>query len=535
MKKEYPAIEFHQFGFGNNKDRLLMFAPLAKDLANWAGIPRKGWHIRMLFQRWITEARENELKSFWKEAISATDPVLGPSAIVVAIQGEPELKDGKIKIEYSSPIEKIVDSKDKLKTLADIVSPKIIRRVQNPQLSEELRNFSKNPLVEKLPDVKHDHIFEFALQLEQMKKDPQWFIHKNNITEPELASLCTAMEALCRPAIVVDGQHRLTGAASVDSDVYLPVIAITHSDWINQIYQFVVINEKAQKVDSELLNDIFASSLTPEEQDSMRTQFKRVKVDIEERIQGSLAGTDEKSPFYKMVTLNLPNPPAGMADAYVSHKIIQNLIQGKGGTKGWRTDDEFYNAFIKNRFPKREDWSDWQTGKWRDYWFAFWWAVIEAFTKKAKAIKGESFEIWNRKEQTNLTKGVGLKMFQRFFMEFQIKKGKEASGTIETIKKHIKNEAERLKAEKEIEESCTISGDIDLFKANITKEILAIFPVRVFTTPWKSSLDDDEGRADLLDTFHRVFLRTQKGEQWRAAGGIFTAEQTRGDEQENDN
>jgi hypothetical protein len=62
-----------------------MFAPLAKDLANWAGIPRKGWHIRMLFQRWITEARENELKSFWKEAISATDPVLGPSAIVVAI------------------------------------------------------------------------------------------------------------------------------------------------------------------------------------------------------------------------------------------------------------------------------------------------------------------------------------------------------------------------------------------------------------------------------------------------------------------
>ena len=535
MKKEYPAIEFHQFGFGNNKDRLLMFAPLAKDLANWAGIPRKGWHIRMLFQRWITETRETELKSFWREATNAADPVLGPSAIVVAIQGEPELKDGKIKIEYSSPIEKIVDSKDKLKTLADIVSPKICKRIVNPQSSETLKKFSTNPLVDKLPDVKHDHIFEFALQLEQMKKDPQWFIRKNNITEPELASLCTAMEALCRPAIVVDGQHRLTGAASVESDVYLPVIAITHSDWINQIYQFVVINEKAQKVDSELLNDIFASSLTPEEQDSMRSQFKRVKVDIEVRIQGSLAGTDEKSPFYKMVSLNLPNPPDGMADAFISHNIIHNLIQGKGGARGWRTDEEFYNSYLKNRFPNREEWSDWQTGKWRDYWYAFWWAVNETFTKKAKNIVGESFEIWSKKEQTNLTKGVGLKIFQKFFMEYQIKKQKESNAGIATIRKHIKDENERKKAEKEIVESCTIPGDVDLFKASITKEILEIFPVRVFTTPWRSSLDDDEGRSEVLNTFNELFSKTKDGEQWRASGRIFTAERTRGDEQETDN
>jgi len=534
MNKEYAAIEFHQFGFTDKKDRLLMFAPLAKDLANWAGIPRKGWHIRMLFQRWITETREAELKSFWAAAKNPSDPVLGPSAIIVAIQGEPELKDGKIKIEYSSPIEKIVDSKDKLKTLAEIVSRQISKRVQNQQNVESLKNFSSNPLVEKLPDVKHDHIFEFALQLEQMKKDPQWFISKNNITEPELATLCTAMEALCRPAIVVDGQHRLTGASSVEADVYLPVVAITHSDWINQIYQFVVINEKAQKVDSELLNDIFASSLTPEEQDAMRTQFKRVKVDIEERIQGSLAGTDEKSPFYKMVSLNLPNPPEGMADAYISHKIIQNLIQGKGGTIGWRTDTEFYNAYVKNRFPKREDWMDWQNGKWRDYWFAFWSAVIESFTKKAKNIAGDSFEIWNKKEQTNLTKGVGLKMFQRFFMEYQIKKATEAYANLETIKKHIKDESEKVKVEKEIIDGCTIPGDVDLFKANITKEILEIFPVRVFTTPWRNSLDDDDGRSEVLETFHRVFLLTLKNERWRATGGIFTAERTRGDAQENE-
>ena len=91
-------------------------------------------------------------------------------------------------------------------------------------------------------------------------------------------------------------------------DVFLPTVAISHSDWTQQIYQFVVINEKAQKVDSELLNDIFASSLTPTEQAAMREGFVRVKVDIEERIAGVIAGRDKESPFYQMVTLILPNP-----------------------------------------------------------------------------------------------------------------------------------------------------------------------------------------------------------------------------------
>ena len=117
-------------------------------------------------------------------------------------------------------------------------------------------------------------------------------------------------------------------------DVFLPTVAISHSDWTRRIYQFVVINEKAQKVDSETLNDIFASSLTPTEQAAMREGFVRVKVDIQERIAGVIAGRDKESPFYQMVTLNLPNPPASEASAYISQKIIQSLIEGGRGSRG---------------------------------------------------------------------------------------------------------------------------------------------------------------------------------------------------------
>ena len=109
MKHEYPVIDFNQFGSETRDDRLLLFAARAKDLAAWAGIPRKGWRIRMLFQRWITPGREDELREFWMRAGKLTEPtaphyILGPTAIVLAIQGEPEIKGrenhSKLQITY---------------------------------------------------------------------------------------------------------------------------------------------------------------------------------------------------------------------------------------------------------------------------------------------------------------------------------------------------------------------------------------------------------------------------------------------------
>jgi len=106
MTNSFPVIDFNQFSSGTESDRLLLFAAPAKSIAAWAGIPRKGWRIRMLFQRWITPGRENELKEFWNRASNPSDGyILGPSAIIVAIQGNPEIVDGRIALNYDSPID----------------------------------------------------------------------------------------------------------------------------------------------------------------------------------------------------------------------------------------------------------------------------------------------------------------------------------------------------------------------------------------------------------------------------------------------
>ncbi len=96
------VINFSQYDDAGKADDLLLFGAPAKAIANWAGIPRKAWHIRMLFQRPITPGRAAELKRFWNTASSAQNGsyILGPTAIVLAIQGEPQIKDGFLDLTY---------------------------------------------------------------------------------------------------------------------------------------------------------------------------------------------------------------------------------------------------------------------------------------------------------------------------------------------------------------------------------------------------------------------------------------------------
>ena len=526
MQTKYPVIPFHQFHSGGLEDRLFLFAADAKSIAAWAGIPKKGWRIRMLFQRWVTPGREKELKAFWERAShpdrkQGQTYILGPAAIVVAIQGEPQIENNEIHLNYTSPIDNLKTVDEKLQKLADLVYPIVIGRLEKKSKAI-VEAFALDPLKCALPPIHHDYVMEFALQLTQIKKDPSWFRSNSKIEPDEVPSLITSMEALCRPAIVVDGQHRLYGAQSLPVDVMLPVVAIANANWQQQIYQFVVINEKAQKVAPDLLNDIFASSLTRSEQEKMRRDFARAKVDIEARIAGVVAGRDPHSPFYDMVLLRLDTDQPGTADAYISQNTIQNLIEGGRGARGWRKDDDFYAKYIAPTFPNRDDWENWTTGKWREYWFAFWSTVRDFYRPRAKAAKGATYEIWSNTEISNLTKGVGLKMFQRFFMEQMIQSVTNTQGALEVLKTVLEPKVAEEKINEKLREAA-IPANMDDFCEQVEK-FLEHVPVRFFTARWETSLDDQSGQDNLLHEMGEAYNR----ENWRArAKGVFLPEDSK--------
>lgn len=517
MQNDYPVIDFNQYGGTGDEDRLLLFAATAKDIAQWAGIPRKGWRIRMLFQRWITQGRDSELKEFWKRASredGGTEYVLGPSAIVIAMDGEPNIRDGRIILSRTDYIAGCISNEEKLCKLSEVVLPSILKRLDANDM-ELIEKFSESPFNREFPKIGHNYVLEFAAQLVQMKNSAADFIKVHSIPEDEVVGLITALEALSRPAIVVDGQHRLYGAQGVKRNVMLPVVAMTKADWLHQIYQFIVINEKAQKVDSDLLNDIFASSLTPTEQGKMRSKFIRVKVDIEQRIAGVLAGRSENSPFHQMISLNLPNPPIEERNAYISQTIIQNLIDGGRGTLGWRSNDMFYENYVKPTYPNRDDWEGWRDGKWREYWFAFWNTVRKHYTPLAKKqLANNEFEIWSKSVQSNLTKGVGLKLFQRFFMETMINEIKAEQGVYNVLVNHLGPEKARVETEAAVQKKA-IPANVDDFVKVVEEGFLSRFPVRFFTSRWENSLDDQSGQEALLYQMNEAYTR----DNWRARGG----------------
>ena len=83
-----------------------------------------------------------------------------------------------------------------------------------------------------------------------------------------------------------------------------------------------MINEKAKPIEASLLTDIFGSSLTRQEQRSLRAKLERSKVDVEQRIAAVIASREEDSPFYGMVRFQLQGQAPLGTTPYVPESAI---------------------------------------------------------------------------------------------------------------------------------------------------------------------------------------------------------------------
>lgn len=525
MEKQYKFLKFNQYNSGKPTDELIMFSAKAKDLFEWAGIPRKGWHIRMLFQRPITKSREVELKRFWEKASTpelGEDYILGPTAIIVAIQDETAVNGDNIDLTYKSPVDINQDPSSIIENLAGLLLPKINKRL-SPDKVKILEERFDDPFA-PMPSVENDYVYEFSLQLQQMSKDAQRFIEQNKVSDESVLELIEAMEAVLRPAIVVDGQHRLWGAANIDKDVMLPVVAIPHCPWTEQIYQFVVINEKAQRVDQSLLTDIFGSSLTNGEQEAIRRKLERSSVEIESRIAAVIAGRTPGSPFENMVIVKMEGSKPKNVDPYITERTIRALISGTSQkhSLGWRTDDDFYQNYIQPTIPNREEWESW-SGRWKDYWFAFWGEIRNFYNEKG--LKEKKIELWSSVQQTNLTKAITLRQMQTLFMRFCISEMQKVQSTRDVLLEVLKDH-ELVDAKLEEQRRArSLPEDIDTFKRYVREEFLEKgIPVKVFSANWKQSLDDAAGQDELWETLSLAFEKSRKGETFYVGKRIFEAQ-----------
>lgn len=100
------------------------------------------------------------------------------------------------------------------------------------------------------------------------------------------------------PGLVIDGQHRLLGMRLLDEEVLVPVVALLNVDDAEKAFQFIVINNKGQKVPTD---HIRALRLEYKE-DLLNERLKAARLSVKETYTSvGVANDSPESPFRGMI------------------------------------------------------------------------------------------------------------------------------------------------------------------------------------------------------------------------------------------
>lgn len=511
----YKAQSFNQFHpqTGTSFGKLVYFHATARDIKTWAGVPRKGWTLRALYQRVLDETRLEKIQSFLSPTIHGRGN-LSPTAVTIAIRkGEVEIPEaeGSFDLTFNVPPPPSNTDEDlasEIARLAAIVHPQHINRLDNTTKQALIEYHNGSLALEEVPAYidSDDYIALFTFEMMQLAVSADDFLrHQSITTRKEQLNLLDALYELSKPALIVDGQHRIMGGALVNNcDVQFLVCCLPGCSWSDQAFQFVVINEEAKPVDKTILYDIFGSSLTREESDVVRKQLGAAGRSIEKKIAAAVAARDLNSPFLNMVQLNVDDIPPGI-DPYLSPRLIVDLIEGNRGVRGFRTNEDFMRVFVAPARPNEDGiewWRDWETGAWRNYWYAFWRAVRDYFNSNHS-------EIWSqlKGKRTNLTMGVALKAFQTVILDEIIRHASTTQAQrLSLLKLGIEEDKVR-----QLLSSSVLPPTAEDFYQYVTEKFLTGFPAKFFTRPWQKSLDTSSG-LEVLTTVMRETWSSYVGE-----------------------
>lgn len=161
-----------------------------------------------------------------------------------------------------------------------------------------------------------------------------------------------AVQEINRPALIVDGQHRIKGMATMDERIPIVIAALIEAEPQEQAFQFVVINNKAQKVRTDNVKAIIK---TINETDLER-RLLQAGVNYG-KFPATLGDVDglEISPFYHLLNWPLNPTPNKVVELTTIETCIRyirdtfQIIEDDDSQKGifiwvWKGVKEHFNA-----------------------------------------------------------------------------------------------------------------------------------------------------------------------------------------------
>jgi hypothetical protein len=409
QKYRYIAQRFKP-RVGSEQD-LLLFAAPAGDIQQWAGVPRKAFDYEHGFQRTLQGPRVVEIADFFKQSernFSPTSIVIGlrratitpmqdshPQGVgvqMVSVDIEaPDLSSFSLE-QLANEAVAVVESRLEPETISQIqadvekAATAALRLQDEDVVDAEVEETLGSDSAEVLSGDRSYLADFYAALLGYIKGVAEW---------PNDKELRDVLYSFLKPAIIVDGQHRVFGAATVEQNMMLAVCAIPESTWAEDVYQFVVINQKAKPIKPAFLSSIIATSLSADEIESVYDRLRSSDIDIEGAEIMNRINTDPVSPFKGMIDFQVKGDPGflqfpGMSRLAKDFKAIPQKVAVLLPNGTWKTEEE-----------------------WLTYFFAFWRGVRDYF-------ESADPRLWQKPSQdnpNNLLKIVSLQEIQQLMLD----------------------------------------------------------------------------------------------------------------------
>jgi hypothetical protein len=407
LQYEYVAHRF-QPRAGTTQSLLLFVAP-ATDIRSWAGVPRKAFDYQHGFQRTLNPGRVSEVVQYFREDpknLSPTSIVVGFTGAVTidVIPGEAFGGIENVRVRLTVPD----FAQTNLDELADQALAELRRRLPEPIVTE-IENNAEEAFAEaiKLQDeeavdeafgIESENAVETEIEPQAAERSyladfyAQLLGYRRKLLQwPEEGQLREILYSILKPAIIVDGQHRVFGGAAADEKMLFAICAIPQSSWAESVYQFVVINQKAKPIKPAFLSSIIATSLSADEIASVYNRLRSSKIDVDRAEVMDRINTDSDSPF------------SGMIDFEVEGST--GFLQFPGMARLAR---DFQNLPRSHSILLPDGTWNSVDGDWIDHFFAFW-TGIRTYFEEADA------RLWRKPSAdnpNNLLKIVTLQELQ---------------------------------------------------------------------------------------------------------------------------
>jgi hypothetical protein len=484
----YDGISYRQ-SEAAEAPRLVSFVVPAEELLEWASIPRRGKleEGQIGFQRTEEEARVLKAKTFFSKYPTNQSP----TAIVVGIHpviedaqkvATLELEDApdssapcRCKLTISLPVE--IQSSGVGDNIINLVKSKIIYRVEKDD-----QEVSNNELLHETLIYEDDSTSDDDEAEDQENIEVGQSILKNFLENLENRDWCEsnfeAIRDFAKPATIIDGQHRLLGAAACERNIPFTVCAVYDCPWSEQVFQFTVINYTHKDMPDQFITANAALSLTGSEIDTLKERFSQAGVKVLEYDLMEVVQFDENSPFYNLVNLTDKKGSTNKIEYKTMLRIAKKWYEAKHKLLAQVILPNLYkNVEGINNQVLRQRLELWKSQDWGTFFIDFWDVIKAKYGSHSSHEEGHI--LWDV-GHSNLMHGAVLFELQELFFD-----------TFSVLK------AKNFAFEREIEIRKELKERIEDFTNDI--------PAEFFATTWtQTSLDTGAGRNILKTTLGKL-------------------------------